>query len=582
MGFFSKNGKYNQLGKVLETKKYFSRNQFNELLDLSKKENRHLVEVIFEYNTVEPEKILKVFSQYYKTPAIILRNRVISNYVLNLIPKEVAEQHSVIIFKKIKNIIFVATTNPENTQTIEFIKKKTGFEPKIFITSPHDIKHALNKYKSEISQEFAKIIQDSIAEAMTIHDTAENMAHHVPVINMVNTVIEKALSQNASDIHLEPNTTKVTIRFRIDGFLHKIVELPKDILPAFVTRIKIMSNLKIDEHRLPQDGRFKYLYNDKEVAVRVSAVPTLHGTKIVLRLLDTKENLFTLKRLGLNQKDFNLIKKEITHPHGMILSTGPTGSGKTTTLYTLLHLLNKEDVNICTIEDPIEYGIEGINQTQINPTAGLTFANGLKSFLRQDPNIIMVGEIRDFDTAEIAINAAMTGHLVLSTLHTNDAFLAIQRLVEMGIQPFLAASVVNIIIAQRLVRRICPDCKTQAGLNRTILERNKKVFNLPKAFTKLKKYNLMPKDCHNLSEIKFYQGRGCPKCNGTGYRGRVGIYEILKIDKKMYQTILKNPSADSIKKAALKQGVLTMIEDGILKVFEGKTTLDEVLRVTKE
>jgi len=307
----------------------------------------------------------------------------------------------------------------------------------------------------------------------------------------------------------------------------------------------------------------------------------LNGTKIVLRLLDTQDKDFSLKRLGLNQKDLTTMKTEIAHPQGIILVTGPTGSGKTTTLYTLMRMLNKENVNICTIEDPIEYGLEGINQTQINLMAGLTFANGLRSLLRQDPNIIMVGEIRDIDTADISINAAMTGHLVLSTLHTNNAFLAIQRLTEMGVQPFLAASVVNMIIGQRLVRKICPHCQSKSHLTKNLVAEYKKFFNLEEIFCKLKKLNLIPRS-QSLYQIKLLHGKGCEKCSFTGYRGRVGIYEILKVDKNIYKTILKDPSAESIKREAMKQGVLTMTEDGVLKVLSGQTTFEEVLRVTKE
>lgn len=583
MSFITSDNKHGGLWEIIEHGRFLTKDQFKEATQVARKENRHITDVLFEQHSPSQDKLLLAFSKYYNTPAIILRKRVIVPYVLNLIPKEVAEQHSVIVFKKSRNVVHVATINPENSQTMDFIRKKTGHETKVYITSPEDIKHALHKYKSEIRTEFARIIQDSINQTLAINDTAEKIAQYVPIIKMVDTIIERALSQHASDIHFEPTAKKIIIRYRIDGLLNRIVELPIEILPPLVTRIKIMANLKIDEHRLPQDGRFKFAFNEREVAIRVSAIPTLHGSKIVMRLLDKKENQFTLAKLGLNQKDLQTVKNEIAKPHGMILATGPTGSGKTTTLYTLLTMLNKEDVNICTIEDPIEYGIEGINQTQVNPAAGLTFANGLRSLLRQDPNILMVGEIRDNETADIAVNSAMTGHLVLSTLHTNDSFLAIQRLTEMGVQPFLVASVTNLIIGQRLVRKICPSCKTRAASTQKELEHYGTFFDLDAIHSKLKKHRLMaqpsPKD---TSQLSFYYGRGCAKCNNTGYLGRIGIYEVLQIDRELQKFIVTNPSAEAIKKHAEKLGVLTMIEDGILKVFNGETTFSEILRVTKE
>lgn len=583
ISFLAPETKYNRLWKIIEKDHYLTKEQFREALQIARKEDRHLTDVLYEHHAPYDDKLLKAFSLYFQTPAVTLHKRTIVPYVLNLIPKEVAEQHSVVVFKKIKKSIHVATINPENEQTMEFIRKKTGHEPKVFITSPDNIRHALQKYKSEIRTEFARIIQESINQTLAINDTAEKIAQYVPTIKMVDTIIERALGQHASDIHFEPNAKKITIRYRIDGLLTKIVDLPMEVLPPLVTRIKIMANLKIDEHRLPQDGRFKFDFNGREVAIRVAAIPTLYGTKIVLRLLDKKEDQFTLTKLGLNHADLQTIKGEITKPHGLILSTGPTGSGKTTTLYTLLSILNKENVNICTIEDPIEYGIEGVNQTQVNPGAGLTFANGLRSLLRQDPNILMVGEIRDNETADIAVNSAMTGHLVLSTLHTNDSFLAIQRLTEMGVQPFLVASTTNLIIGQRLVRKICPHCKTRAASTQKELDHYNHYFHLDEIFAKLKKLHLLPHFAHkNLSQLSFYHGKGCSKCNQIGYRGRIGIYEVLKINQQLQHLIVANSSAEVIKKQAEKQGVLTMVEDGILKVITGETTFEEVLRVTKE
>lgn len=580
MSFLSSENKYQRLWKIIERNKHLSKEQFKEATQIARRDDRHLTDVLFEQHPSSREKLLTSLAEYYQVPAILLHKKTIVSYVLNLIPKEVAEQHSVIVFKKKDKVIHIALTNPTNTQTINFIKKKTGLTPQVFITTPEDIKHALQKYESEIISEFAQIIQNSINAALAISDSAEKMAQYVPIIKIVESIIEQALNQNASDIHLEPTANSIVVRFRIDGLLNKVVVLPSEILPALVTRIKILANLKIDEHRTPQDGRFNFIFHDREVAIRVAAIPTLHGTKIVMRLLDQKESQFTLQKLGLNQRDLTIVKNELNKPHGMILVCGPTGSGKTTTLYTLLRLLNTEDVNICTIEDPIEYGIEGVNQTQINPMAGLTFASGLKSLLRQDPNIIMIGEIRDSETADLAVNAAMTGHLVLSTLHTNNAFLVTQRLSEMGIQPFLIGSVTNVIIGQRLVRTICPECRSLVSSKQKTLEHYNATLKLDEIFIKLKSLNLLP--YQNLSQASLYFGKGCPNCNNTGYLGRVGIYEVLKIDTGLQSIIIKDPTAEKIRLHALKQNTLTMLEDGVLKALTGLTTFEEILRVTKE
>lgn len=510
-----------------------------------------------------------------------MRRRVISPYVLNLIPKEVAEEHHVVVFKKSGNDISVATTDPNNAQVVNFIKKKTGFEPTLYLTTPADIAYALQRYEGELSEEFAKIIEDSIRETLASKESAEKLAQFVPVVKMVNSIIDRALSRRASDIHIEPKSGQISVRFRIDGLLKKIVELPRELLPPILARLKLMANLKLDEHRIPQDGRFRYTFSDREVAVRVSVVPNLHGSKVVLRLLDTKEKRFNLKALGLNPHDLATVRREAEKPHGMILVTGPTGSGKTTTLYTMLRLLNRDRVNICTIEDPIEYGLDGVNQMQVNPAAGLTFSNGLRSLLRQDPDIVMVGEIRDRETAEIALNAAMTGHLVLSTVHTNDAFSAPQRLVEMGLQPFLIASVANVIVGQRLVRKLCHHCCTPVASSAKHIERYQKLLNLDNGLERLKALELVDKHL-TWEQVKLCVGRGCTRCSDTGYHGRIGIYEFVSVDDAVRQAILDQPTASAVRQASMLQGATAMTEDGLLKVIQGLTTLEEVMRVTQD
>ncbi len=578
--FKSTDSSYRDLWKILERERYFSHEQFKDALRRAKEEDRHLNHVLLEMGNGSKDKLLESLSEYYGTPTITLRKRVISPFVLNLIPKEIAEQHSVVLFKKTKDAVHVATTAPDNAQTIDFIKRKTGLEPEVFITTPEDIDEALRRYKSDLSTDFARIIQESTRQAMAVHDSAEKMAQFVPVITMVNTIIERALLQHASDIHIEPHRDRIIIRFRIDGLLVRIVELPSELLSALVTRIKLIANLKIDEHRLPQDGRFSTMFDGREVAIRVAIIPTLSGSKVALRLLDSNERQYSLKTLGLNSSDLRALRQETMKPHGMILVTGPTGSGKTTTLYTLLRMLKKDSVNICTIEDPIEYGIDGVNQTQVNPNAGLTFANGLRSLLRQDPNIIMVGEIRDVDTASIAINAAMTGHLVLTTLHTNNAFLAIQRLIEMGVEPFLASSVINVVIGQRLVRRVCRHCKGTGRLTKKVIDQYRAVFDIERTVPKLMRLGLLPSG-FKAEGAPLAHDKGCAKCNKTGYLGRVGIYEVIRIDDDLHHAIISDPSAESIQRVAAKKGGLTMIEDGIYKVLSGQTTVEEVLRVIK-
>ncbi|MFH1207340.1 MAG: GspE/PulE family protein [Patescibacteria group bacterium] len=537
---------HTRLWKKLENEKIVSQDDYKTAVKHAKQTDRHITEVLFELDTVPQEKLLDIFSKFYKIPSVDLHNKVIARYVLTLIPKEVAEQHSVVIFKKLGRVIHIATTNPENYQTIDFIKKKTGLEPKIHLASLSAIRSAIKKYHSEIKSEFAKIVEDSIQEALASDESPEKIARFVPVIRMVDTIIEQALAQNASDIHVEPGLDTVMIRYRIDGLLKKIVELPKEILPPLLTRIKLLANLKIDETRLPQDGRFTTMFQNRDVAIRTSIIPTLHGSKVVMRLLDRKQQEFTLQKLGLNKRDHAIMRSEITKPHGMILVTGPTGSGKTTTLYAILQLVNKEGVNISTIEDPIEYGLPGINQTQINPTAGLTFANGLRSLLRQDPNILMVGEIRDIDTASMAINAAMTGHLVLTTLHTNSAFQALQRLIEMEVQPFLAASVTNVVIAQRLVRQICSRCKSPVESKKKLIERYQQFFKIEETYEKIQKLGLLGDNNKSFGEIPLSYGKGCQHCQQTGYRGRLGVFEVLRVDPVIHQAILRNPSADNI------------------------------------
>ncbi len=568
-----------RLGHRLIAERLLDKQDWQTVTRRAKDEGRPVAEVLYDDERLSDDQLLDVLGKHFSAPTVRLREKVISPYVLQLIPKEVAERHNVIIFKKVQNTVHVAVTDLGNPQPIEFIRQHTKLEPEVWLTTPHDIRHALQLYRTDLSQEFQTIIDDGLRDAEGSRDSAEDLAQHVPIMAMVDSLLHRAVIQSASDIHLEPGLDLVTVRVRVDGLLRKIVELPKVLHAPIVARIKLMANLKIDEHRLPQDGRLTTMVNDRTVAVRVSVVPTLHGSKIVLRLLDEKRKHFTLKSLGLNAWDYALLKQEIRKPNGLILVTGPTGSGKTTTLYTLLRMLNTETVNICTVEDPIEYGLDGVNQTQINPAANLTFANGLRSILRQDPNVIMVGEIRDTDTADIAVNAAMTGHLVLSTVHTNSAAQTIQRLTEMGVQPYLAASTINLIIAQRLVRKVCPHCQKTVRLTDKSLASYHQSLPIESAIKRLAELELL-KPNRTLESFSIVSGRGCAKCQNTGYLGRIGIYEIIPNTDAVHAAVVSGGSPADIEAAARRHGQLSMTEDGILKVLTGQTTFQEILRVT--
>ena len=396
------------------------------------------------------------------------------------------------------------------------------------------------------------------------------------------TLLEYAIFEEASDIHIEPTEKDVIIRYRIDGMLHDVMNLPKSVKSGIVARIKVLSNLKLDEHRLPQDGRFKIANQQYRVAFRVSIIPVFDGEKVVMRLLNEAVKALTLEQLGLQENPFKILRTNIEKPHGMILVTGPTGSGKTTTLYTIMNVLNRPEVNISTVEDPIEYRMPRINQSQVNPKIDFTFANGLRSLLRQDPNIIMVGEIRDKETAEIAINAAMTGHLVLSTLHTNDVASTPQRMLNMGIQPFLISTTLNCILAQRLVRKICKNCIISYNLDKQVIEQLSRHFDLEKIKNFLIEQGMLSNKKNSFEKILFYKGKGCKQCNLSGYKGRTGIYEIMENTQAISELISHKATAEEIEKQHQTENNLSLTQDGFMKALKGITSIEEVLRVTQE
>ncbi len=526
-------------------------------------------QAILWYNLVSDEELGKLIADSLKVPFTSLAQKSIPEEVLRIVPEVVARKHRLIAFAVDDAGVHVAMADPRDRETRSFLEKKTGLPAIVSFATERDIENAFSLYKKEVVQAFGDLLLSDIKAA----DTKGSSETDPPIVRIVDTLISYAYENRASDIHLEPREKDMLVRFRIDGALHDIVHLPATLHPQVVSRIKVLGKLRTDEHQTPQDGKVEFPIEGREhLDVRVSIIPTTEGEKAVLRLLSDRSRQFSLNNLGLSSSALDVLKTAYQKPYGMILVTGPTGCGKTTTLYSILKLLNRRNVNIVTIEDPVEYDMEGVNQIQVNPDANLTFATGLRSILRQDPNIILVGEIRDDETAGIAVNLAMTGHLVLSTLHTNNAATAIPRLIDMHIESFLIASTINVIIAQRLVRKIHTACRVSEEVSSLDLSERigkrafEKVFGLP-AEGKL---------------VRLYRGKGCAACHETGYEGRFGIFETIVVDDSIRDAIVKKNDAGAIEAAAIKAGMSTMFEDGLMKVHEGVTTLDEVLRVTKE
>src|SRR3989344_739651 len=550
---------------VLKELGIIDQKELDQALLESKGQNTTLYNILLTKDLISDENLGKTISELLSIPLSRLSEISIPNDVLNTIPEIVARKQKIIAFKKDKDGLHLAMANPNNLEMVEFVKKKVGLPVTVYYATERDIENAFPLYSKEVTVAFDEIIAKNVQQAKGV-EKAEP-----PIINIVDTIISYAYQNKASDIHIEPLKDTSLVRFRIDGILHDIVNLPLELHQRMVTRVKVLSKLRTDEHQAAQDGKFQYNTQNENLDIRVSIVPSTHGEKIVMRLLSERSRQFSLLDLGFS--GYNLVKMKTAYekPYGMILSTGPTGSGKTTTMYAILKLLNKIDINIMTIEDPVEYEILGINQIQVNPKTNLTFADGLKSILRQDPNVILVGEIRDNETADIAINSAMTGHLVLSTLHTNDATTAIPRLVDMQVEPFLMASTINIIIAQRLVRKIHTVCRVSREVTIEEISKELNETTLKKAFSNL----IINKE--GKKTIRIYQGKGCQLDHDTGYEGRIGIFELLIIDDEIRQAILDKKDASTVRKIAIKNGMITMLEDGLEKVKEGVTTIEEVV-----
>ena len=552
------------LREIILKSGFIKSDEFDAAVKSSEELGKDIADVLIYSGLISEDILGKLVAEHYGVPYVNLRNKILPQEVLTLIPEEAATTFHIIPFHKEGNEIHLAMEDPEDLEAREFVKRKTGSRVKIFYTSPPDLDHILGQYKKSIRDEFSRIIDENVQKSAAKKEiNAAELATDLPVVKILDTVLEYAVAENASDIHSELMDDIFLIRFRVDGILRDILSLPKSIHPAIVARIKILSQLKIDEHRIPQDGRFKFKLKNQTVALRVSILPAFYGENVVLRILAESARPLALEELGLTGHNLELLKRNIKKPHGMILVTGPTGSGKTTTLYSVLTILNTTEVNICTIEDPVEYGIKRVNQTQVHPAAGLTFAAGLRSLLRHDPNIIMVGEIRDRETVDMAIQSALTGHLVLSTLHTNDASGAIPRFLDMGAEGFLVASTVNLVIAQRLVRKICSNCIEKYAPSQDVL-------NYLKTYT------------HIDTGTTFYRGKGCPECGNRGYKGRVGVYELLEVNEEIRELVIKRVSAEEIMQAGVKNGMLPLFQDGLNKASGGITTIEEVLRVIRE
>jgi len=556
-----------------------------EVLDEMQATNKSIDEIIAEKSLINVEDFVKSKAEFYNFTYIDLGDKSIDENILNLVPANIAEHYKMVAFEREDNRLRVGLLDATNFKAIEamdFLAQKHKLKVEYYLISSYSFNNAFSQYKN-FSKEIAgalasKAKEDSVRkEEDTRQDDLnkfEGVVKDAPVAKIVSVIIRHAIEGGASDIHIEPLPKETRVRYRIDGMLHNSLILPKDIHPSIIARIKVLANLKLDETRSPQDGRIRLIVSNREIDFRVSSMPLLDQEKIVMRVLDTAKGIVALDKLGFVGHNFDVLNESFKKTGGIMLITGPTGSGKTTTLYSLLAILNQEKANIITLEDPIEYQIKGINQSQIRPEIGFTFASGLRSILRQDPDIIMVGEIRDNETAELAIHSALTGHLVLSTLHTNDAIGTIARLLDMKVEPFLLSSVLNLALAQRLARRICTFCQVEAKIDPEYLEKFKaKVAKIPVGILK----QIIPD--FDPATIKMFKGEGCSHCGKTGYRSRVCIAEVIDFNQAMRELIVKTRGSLSVEDVRANQPFLTMEEDGYIKVLQGLTTIEEVMRV---
>lgn len=560
-----------RLGELLVHENLITPDQLKKALEESKNAGGRLGESLSKLGILDETELADFLSKHYKVPSINLEEFEIDPEIIKLVSAEICKKHTIIPVNRAGPTLIIATSDPSNIYVADDIKFLTGYNVEMVVAPESQIKKAIEKYygkqaSDSVINEVMQELTDSEIESVEAEEDIdvkdlEKATQDAPIVKLVNHILTDAISKGASDIHVEPYEKFFRIRFRVDGVLHEAMQPPIKFKNAVISRLKIMSSLDIAERRVPQDGRIKLRVKDKEVDFRVSSLPTLFGEKVVLRILDKSNLQLDLTKLGFMESQLKLFRDAINQPYGMVLVTGPTGSGKTTTLYSALMELNQITDNISTAEDPVEYNLPGINQVQINDEVGLNFAAALRSFLRQDPDIILVGEIRDFETAEIAVKAALTGHLVLSTLHTNDAPSSITRLLNMGIEPFLVTASVNAVIAQRLVRKICSNCKTETDVPSKLLIE-------------------MGMDPEEAKEVTCYKGAGCDRCNGKGYKGRLALYEIMPLWEELKEMVLNGASAGELKKEAVRIGMSTLRNSGLQKIKEGLTTTDEVLSIT--
>jgi type IV pilus assembly protein PilB len=564
------------------------------------KTGKPLQDLVIKYELMTESDITRLYAKDIKVPFTELDPKEIDHKTISLIPERIARQYNAVLFKATKQQKYLAMEDPDDVQAVDFIKKYIGQNFRLYMATKSDILAAFDRYREGIASEITKVIavQKSQGGDGDEKVTEKEIAEDSPIAQTVNLLLEYAILGGASDVHIEPREDFVQVRYRIDGVLREANKLPHNVLAALVSRIKILSNLKIDERRVPQDGRFKVAVGGKLYALRVSTLPITDGEKVVMRIQDESNKALTLEDLGYWGQNLQAINAAIVQPHGMVLVTGPTGSGKSTSLYSTLSILNNPTVNISTVEDPVEYRINGANQTQVNPKAGMTFASGLRALLRQDPNIIMVGEIRDGETADLAVQAALTGHLVFSTLHTNNAATCLPRLLDMGVEPFLIASTTRAVVGQRLVRRLCSVCKQQYEPEPHEIESLLTTFgiNAHGGLGKLHALEVVAIEAgvgadigktdvitdSTITQLWRPNDSGCNACGHSGYKGRMGIYEVLQITDDIQKLIVSNATSTALQDQAIQDGMITMQTDGLIKAIRGQTSVEEILRVTRE
>jgi len=590
------------IGLLKESRKV-SDEQIRHLLEQQKTEKKTLQDLVIKDSVLPEAELTKLYAAKIDVPYVEIIPKNLRREVFGVIPEHIARQYNAILFDiKPDGSRYLAMEDPDDVQAFSFLQKQLGSNIKLFIATRSNILAALDQYRSNIGSELTQVIAANDTDGTSEEEVSEaEVSEDSPVAKTVNLIIEYAIKQGASDIHIEPREDHVAIRYRIDGQLRETNQLPKKVIAALVSRIKILSNLKIDERRAPQDGRFKVTLGSGEYALRVSTLPIVDGEKVVMRILDESRKASTLKELGFWGNNLDILERGLTSPHGMILFTGPTGSGKSTSLFSILSRLNQPSVNISTVEDPVEYKIPGVNQVQVNPLAGMTFANGLRALLRQDPNIIMVGEIRDSETANLAVQAALTGHLVFSTLHTNNAATALPRLLDMGIEPFLIASTVRAVVAQRLVRKLVPENTEIFHPDEATIKRIQAAFGLGKPEDMERIHKLEQQAIQSAMEqvlnstkvvanaepstngqtiLKLWRMKG--ETGAASFRGRLGIYEVLPVNTEIQKLIIAGASSEALQEQAIKDGMITMQTDGLVKALQGQTTLEEIMRVTSE